>query len=75
VRPPNSYSRGHLGLALIRDDAPNPQENRVPKEFRGQVAWGFRGWRHPPGEREVRRRYQMWNDRRVDCGGGIKSGV
>jgi hypothetical protein len=34
------YSRGLPGLCSFRDDAPNPQENGGPREFRGQVGWG-----------------------------------
>jgi hypothetical protein len=33
--PQHAYSRGLLDLGSTRDDAPNPQETRVPREFRG----------------------------------------
>jgi hypothetical protein len=34
------------------------------------VEFGERG--HPCGDREVGRRYRMWNSQRVDWGGGNK---
>jgi hypothetical protein len=40
VRPQNIYSRGLPGLDSVREDAPNPQETRGPKEWGGLVGWG-----------------------------------
>ena len=48
------YNRGLLGLGLVREDVPNPQETGDLREFRGQVGW------------RVGRRYGMWNSSRVD---------
>jgi hypothetical protein len=28
-------------MGLVREDAPNPQETRDPREFRGLVGWGL----------------------------------
>jgi hypothetical protein len=57
--PQHLYSIGLQGLCSFRDDAPNPQETRGPKEFRGQVG---RGLGHPPGYR-------------VGWGGGVGCGA
>jgi hypothetical protein len=38
MRPKHTYCRGLPGLCSFRDDAPNPQETRDPRE--GQVKWG-----------------------------------
>ena len=35
--PQHTYSRELLGLCSFRDDAPNPQETRGPREFRDEV--------------------------------------
>jgi hypothetical protein len=63
MRPPTHiYSRGMLGLGLVREDAPNPQETRG-REFRDLVGWGVgsSSWRQGAG-----RKYGMWNCQRVD---------
>jgi hypothetical protein len=60
MRPKHTYSRGLPGLCSFRDDAPNPQETRGPREFRGQVGWeggvstrdGV-GWRGDVGQGRV----------------------
>jgi hypothetical protein len=41
---------GLLGLGLVREDAPNPKVNRVPREFRGWWDGGV-WWGHPLGDR------------------------
>ena len=46
----NIYSRGLWGLGSVREDAPNPQETGVPREFRGLVGGGG-AWGHPHGTR------------------------
>jgi hypothetical protein len=46
--PQHTDSRGLPGLCLFRDGAPNPQEPGDPREFKGQVEWG---WGHPRGDR------------------------
>ena len=38
------YSRGLLGLGLVREDVPNPQETGDPRDL--EVWWGG-GWGHP----------------------------
>ena len=40
-----TYSRGLPSLCLFKDDAPNPQDTRGPREFRCQVVcvWGGDG--------------------------------
>jgi hypothetical protein len=35
--PQHIYSRGLLGLGLVREDVPNPQETEGPREFRDLV--------------------------------------
>jgi hypothetical protein len=50
-------------MCSFRDDALNPQEAGGPREFRGQVGWG---WGHPYGDRRVGRKYGMWNSPSVD---------
>jgi hypothetical protein len=41
-KTPNTYTAEDCqGLGSIRDDAPNPQETGDPREFRGQVGWGW----------------------------------
>ena len=41
MRPQHIYSRGLLGLGLLREDAPNPQETGGPREFRGLLGCGW----------------------------------
>ena len=43
------YSRGLLGLCLVREDAPNPQETGGPWEFRDLEGWKW-VWEHPQGK-------------------------
>ena len=57
------HSRGLPGLCSFKDDAPNPQKTRGPREFRGQVGLH---WGHPCRDRGVGRKYGMWNSQRVD---------
>ena len=38
--PQHIYSRGLLGLGLVRNDAPIPQETGGPNEFRGLCGVG-----------------------------------
>jgi hypothetical protein len=66
-----TYSTGLLGLGLVTEDAPNPQENGGPREGRGLVAWvgmeigvGLSMWRQGVG-----RSYGMWKSQRVDWEG------
>jgi hypothetical protein len=49
------YSRGLLGLGLVREDVPNPQETGGPRDFRGLVGWGW----------VVGRNYRRWYSQRV----------
>jgi hypothetical protein len=55
------YSRGLLGLGLVREDAPNPQETVGLRQFRGLVVWV-----HPHGDSGAWRMYGMWNSWQVD---------
>jgi hypothetical protein len=73
MRPPTQFSRGLLDLCSFRDDAPNHQETGGPREFRGQVGWG---WEHPRGDGVGQGEgwYGTWNSRRVD-GGGAGNGM
>jgi hypothetical protein len=54
-------------VCSFRDDVPNPQETRVPSEFRGQVGWE---WGHPLGDRGVGNRFWIWKGQRVNEGVG-----
>jgi hypothetical protein len=68
------YNRGLLGLCSFRDDAPNPQETRSLREFRGQVGWGLGSstWRWGG----MGRRYEMWSSQRLGgVGRGMEYGV
>jgi hypothetical protein len=58
------YSRGLPSLGSIREDAPNLQENKGPKKFRGGVGWGGGG--KILVETGAGRRYGMWNSQGVD---------
>ena len=61
-------------MCSIRDDVPNPQETRGPREFRDQVGWGCRiGSGDFHMKTVVRRKYGMWNSQRVDGGDKIWS--
>ena len=37
------FSSGRLGLGLVREDAPDPQDTGNPREWRGLVGWGWGG--------------------------------
>jgi hypothetical protein len=56
------------GMGSFREHASNPQETAEPREFRDLVVWGWlvgtSSW-----TQELRRRYGMWNSRRVDSEG------
>jgi hypothetical protein len=61
-----------MGLCSFRDDAPNPEGNEGPREFRGEVGLGMGAstWRQGVG-----RRCGMWSSWKVDWKWGIKYGV
>jgi hypothetical protein len=40
MRPQHVYSRGLLGLGLLSDDAPDPQEPGGYRKFKGLLGWG-----------------------------------
>jgi len=62
--PWHIYSRGLPSLGSVREDAPNPQETEGPRKFRGLAGWVE--WWHPSGDKELGRRYGMWNSWKVD---------
>ena len=70
---PNTHTvEDFLGLCSFRDDAPNPQETRGPREFRSQEGWGVgtSRWRQGGGE-------EVWDVEQLAGGsrGQIKYGV
>ena len=67
-----TYSRGLPSLCLFKDDAPNPQDTRGPREFKCKVVCvgvmvGTSTWRQGLGKR-----YGMWNSQREDVKGENK---
>jgi hypothetical protein len=63
-----------MGLGLVRDDSPNPQETGGPREWRTLVGWGMRG--SGGGDilvetKGVGRGYGICNSQRVDLEGNI----
>jgi hypothetical protein len=56
-------------MGSIRADAPNPQETRVPREYRGRVGLGGVEGGDILMETGGGRRYGMWNSWRVDLVG------
>jgi hypothetical protein len=47
MRSPTHYSRGLLGLDLIREDSLNPQEIGGPREYGALCGVWMGGWGHP----------------------------
>jgi hypothetical protein len=56
---------------LVRDDASNLHEPGGPREFRGQVGCG--GWDIHVETGGLRRRYGVWNRRKIDKGNKLWS--
>ena len=54
--PTHICSRGLPHLDSVKEDAPNPQETRGPREWGGLVGWGW-GWGHLL---ETGRKYGKW---------------
>ena len=67
MRSPTHYSRGLLGLDLIREDSLNPQEIGGPKEFGALCGVWLGGWRHPV--EDGRMRYGTVKSQSVDQDG------